>query len=152
MFEEALLKKNPCLESLGPKNLIHMGGTYGRHIPLPLTCYVPPLEPKQTRGKDNTILYRIIWQQVLGKLSRKFMDIFEKAYRKKQAREFSVCQFIWNGLFQRSIKGPCATLVVCGRAVLSERASKPYMNCKQQENIRKAIASNYYGSPVPRDL
>ena len=39
-------------------------------------------------------------------------------------------------------KGPCATLVLCGRAVLSERVNKPYMNCKQHEGIGKAMATN----------
>ena len=50
------------------------------------------------------------------------------------------------------LKGPCATLVLCGRAVLTERANKPYMNCKQHENTGKVVAANYYGSPVQRDL
>ena len=48
--------------------------------------------------------------------------------------------------------GPCAALVLCGRAVLSVRVNKPYMNCRQHENIGKAMAVNYYGSPVHRDL
>ena len=39
-------------------------------------------------------------------------------------------------------KGLCATLVLCERAVLSERANKPYVNCKQHENIGKAMATN----------
>ena len=38
-------------------------------------------------------------------------------------------------------------LVLCGRAVLSECVNKPYMNCKQHENIEKAMAAIYYGSP-----
>ena len=50
------------------------------------------------------------------------------------------------------IKGPCATLVLCGRAVLSGLVNKPYMNCKQHENIGTAMAANYYGCPVQRDL
>ena len=37
----------------------------------------------------------------------------------------------------RKSKGPCATLVLRGRAVFSERVNKPYMNCKQHENIKK---------------
>ena len=45
-------------------------------------------------------------------------------------------------------KGPCATLMVCRRAVLSERANKPYMDCKQHENIGKAMAANDYVSSV----
>ena len=49
-------------------------------------------------------------------------------------------------------KGPCGTLVLCGRAVLSKRVNKPYMNCKQHENIGKAMAANYYGSSIQRDL
>ena len=35
------------------------------------------------------------------------------------------------------LKGPCATLVRCGRAVLSERVNKAYMNCKQHKTLRK---------------
>ena len=50
------------------------------------------------------------------------------------------------------IKGPCATLEPCVRAVLSERVNKPYMNCKQHEKIGKAMAANHYGSPVQQDL
>ena len=51
------------------------------------------------------------------------------------------------------IKGPCATLVLCGRAVLSGLVNKPYMNCKQHENFGKALAANCYGSPgVQRDF
>ena len=42
--------------------------------------------------------------------------------------------------------------MLCERAVLSERVNKPYMNCKQHENIGKAMAANYYGSPVQLDL
>ena len=51
-----------------------------------------------------------------------------------------------------SIKGPYAKLVICERAVPSERVNKPYMNCKQHENIWRAMAANYYRSPVQRDL
>ena len=47
-----------------------------------------------------------------------------------------------------NLKGPCATLVLCGRSVLSEHVQKQYMNCKQDENIWKAVEANYYGSPV----
>ena len=54
--------------------------------------------------------------------------------------------------FQNLFKGPYATLVLCGRAVFSERVNKPYMNCKQHENIGEATAANYYGPPVQRDL
>ena len=43
-------------------------------------------------------------------------------------------------------------LVLCRRAVLSERVNKLYMNCKQQENIGKAMAANYYGYSIQRDL
>ena len=50
------------------------------------------------------------------------------------------------------VKGPCATLVLCGRVVLSERVNKPYMDCKQLENIEKVIVANYHGSRVQRDL
>ena len=46
------------------------------------------------------------------------------------------------------IKGPCAALVLCGRAVLYEHVNKPYMNCKQRENILKIMAANYYEFPV----
>ena len=50
------------------------------------------------------------------------------------------------------LKGHCATLVLCGWAVLYERANKLYMNCKQHKSIGKAMAANYYASPVQRDL
>ena len=55
-------------------------------------------------------------------------------------------------VYLQPLKGPCATLILCGRAVLSERVNKPYMNCKQHEHIGKAMAANNYGSPVQRDL
>ena len=51
-----------------------------------------------------------------------------------------------------SVKGPYPTLVLCGRAMLPEHENKPYMNCQQQENTTKAMAANYYGSQVQRDL
>ena len=53
---------------------------------------------------------------------------------------------------QTFLKGPCAMLVLRGRALLSECANKPYMKWKQHENIGKAMAANYYGSSVQRDL
>ena len=53
---------------------------------------------------------------------------------------------------EQLIKGPCATFVLCGRAVLSECVNKPYMNCKYNESIEKAMAANCYESPVQRDL
>ena len=43
-------------------------------------------------------------------------------------------------------------LALCWRAVISERVNKPYVNCKQHENIEKAMTANHYGSPVQRDL
>ena len=43
-------------------------------------------------------------------------------------------------------------LVLCGRAVLPERVNKPYMICKQHQNIGKMMAAYYYGCPVQRDL
>ena len=46
------------------------------------------------------------------------------------------------------IKGSCATLVLWGRAVLSDLVNNPYMNCKHHENLGKAMAANSYGSPV----
>ena len=52
----------------------------------------------------------------------------------------------------KEIKGPCATLVLCGLAMLSERVKKPCMNCKQHENIGKAMVTNNYGFLVQRDL
>ena len=54
-------------------------------------------------------------------------------------------------LFLR-LKGPCATLMLCRRAVLSEGVNKPYMSCKQHENIGKAMIANYFVSSVRRDL
>ena len=61
-------------------------------------------------------------------------------------------QMISGTKFLNGLKGPCATLVLCERTVLSEHANKPYMNCKQHENIEKAMAANYYASSVQRDL
>ena len=43
-------------------------------------------------------------------------------------------------------------LELCGSAVLSERLNKTNMNCKHHENIENAMAANYYGYLVQRDL
>ena len=40
-------------------------------------------------------------------------------------------------IISASVKGPRATLVLCRRAVLSERANKPYMKCKKHEALGK---------------
>ena len=41
MFKENLPRKYPCVENFGPKD----PPIYGRHIPMPSTCYVTPPPP-----------------------------------------------------------------------------------------------------------
>ena len=79
------------------------------------------------------------------------MHSTEDEYAKKARHQESGCTEDGKSLFE-TVKGTCVTLVICGRAVISARVNKPYMNCKQHENIGKAMAANYYGFPVQLDL
>ena len=56
MFVENLPKRDPCLENVGQKTR-----PYGRHIPVPLICYVPP--PPRVDSISHEAIFRAMRNQ-----------------------------------------------------------------------------------------